>query len=119
MLWDVMILFMALFGNFSKDLVVLENLLDLPPAKFLGLGTDQLLTGYFRGGAVGSSSVLSENEKQKQKELTVKRDGRELLLFVEDKWLTVDGCWLLPKPPKKLSLQHGLTCLPWVLYEGK
>ena len=48
MLWDIPILFMALFGKSSKDLVVLENLLDSPPAKFLELGTDHLLTDYFR-----------------------------------------------------------------------
>ena len=48
MLLDVLILFVALFGKVSKDLVILEKLLDLPPAKFLKLGNDQLLTRYFR-----------------------------------------------------------------------
>ena len=63
MLWDVPILFMAFFGKSSKDLVVLENLLVSPPAKFPELGTDQLLTGYSRGGA-GPSSLLPGNKKQ-------------------------------------------------------
>ena len=46
MLWDVPILFVTLFGKYSEDLSVLEKLLDLPPEKFLELGTDQLLTVY-------------------------------------------------------------------------
>ena len=50
MLWDIPILFMARFGDPQEDLAVLEQLLDLPPAKFLELGTDQLLTSHFRGG---------------------------------------------------------------------
>ena len=50
MLWDVYILFMEVFDEFGADLLVLEHLLDLPPSKFLELRTDQLLTGYFRGG---------------------------------------------------------------------
>ena len=50
MLWDVPILFSALFGRSEEDLSVLERLLDSPPAKFLELGTDMLLTGCFRGG---------------------------------------------------------------------
>ena len=61
-----------------------------PPAKFLELGTDQLLIGYFRGG-VGPSSVLPGKEKRKREEVPVKGDGRELPLFVGDGWLPVDG----------------------------
>ena len=50
MLWDVPIFFFARFGQSSEDLAVLEQLLVLPPEKFLGLGTNQLLMGLFRGG---------------------------------------------------------------------
>ena len=81
MLWDILVLFVDLFGNSSKDLVVLEHPLDSPPEKFLELQTDQLLTGYFIG-CVGPSSVLPENGKQKRKELKVKGDSGELPLFV-------------------------------------
>ena len=56
MLWDIPILFMALFGKFMEDLNVLKKLLDSPPAQFLELGTDLLLTGYFRGGVEGEYS---------------------------------------------------------------
>ena len=59
MLWDVYILFMEVFDEFGADLLVLEHLLDLPPSKFLELRTDQLLTGYFRGG-LGVSRVPRE-----------------------------------------------------------
>ena len=51
MLWDaVPILFMVLFDKSRGDLLVLEGLLASPLGKFLELGTDQLLTGYFWGG---------------------------------------------------------------------
>ena len=50
MLWDVPILFRDLFNKLPDDLAVMEHLLALPPGKFLELGADQLLTGYFRGG---------------------------------------------------------------------
>ena len=50
MLWDILILFMDLFDKLLEDLAVMERLLVLPPGKFLELGTDQLLKGYFRGG---------------------------------------------------------------------
>ena len=66
MLWDIPILFMALFGKSMEDMNVLEKLLDSPPAKFLELGTDLLLTGYFRGGLEGEySKVLSGDKKTK------------------------------------------------------
>ena len=45
---------MSCFGDSQEDLAVLERLLDSPPAKFLGLGMDQLLTGNFRGVSRGS-----------------------------------------------------------------
>ena len=50
MLWDVLILFLDLFDKSSEDLTVMERLLALPPGKFSEVGTDQLLTDYFRGG---------------------------------------------------------------------
>ena len=56
MLWDVSILFLALFGKSAEDLSVLERLLDSPPVKFLELGTDLLLTGYSGGGVEGEYS---------------------------------------------------------------
>ena len=59
MLWDtVPILFMVLFDKSRGDLLVLEGLLASPLGKFLELGTDQLLTGYFWGGE-GVLSTLS------------------------------------------------------------
>ena len=59
MLWDVPILFSALFGKSVKDLSVLERLLDSPPAKFLGLGADVLLTGCFRGGWKKGNTLIN------------------------------------------------------------
>ena len=49
MLWDIPILSMACVGDSQEDLAVLEQLLDLPPAKFFELGAYQLLMGHFRG----------------------------------------------------------------------
>ena len=49
MLWDVPILFMALFDQLLDVFLTLESLLALPLVKFFELGTDQLLTGYFWG----------------------------------------------------------------------
>ena len=40
---------MACFGDSQENLAVLEQLLESQPSKFLELGTDQLLTGHFRG----------------------------------------------------------------------
>ena len=49
MLRDVPILFRDLFDKLPDDLAVLMHLFALLPGKFLELGTDQLLTGYFQG----------------------------------------------------------------------
>ena len=65
MLWDVPILSMALFGKSSEDMAILEKLLDSPLAKFLELGTDQLFTGYSRGG--GSLQRFSREGKTRTK----------------------------------------------------
>ena len=51
MLWNVPILFMALFDQLPDDLSALERLLASPPVRLLELGTDELLTGYFWGWA--------------------------------------------------------------------
>ena len=48
MLWGVSIIFMALFGTTSEDLLTLE--------RFLKLSTDQLLKGYFQGDTGKMSS---------------------------------------------------------------
>ena len=65
MLWDVPILLMYFLGKSSEDLAVLEKLLALPPEKFLELGTDQLLTGHFRGG--GSLQHFAREGRMKTK----------------------------------------------------
>ena len=49
MLWDVPILFGDLFDTLAGNVAVMEHLLASPFAKFLELGTDQLLIGHFRG----------------------------------------------------------------------
>ena len=65
MLWDIPILFLALFGKFMDDLAVLEELLDSPHAKFPELGTDLLLTGYFRGVGRGILQAFYQERKNK------------------------------------------------------
>ena len=63
MLWDVSILFMmALFDVTSMDLKTMERSLALPPAKFLELVTDHLLTGYFRGVGIIRRLVHMRNK---------------------------------------------------------
>ena len=62
MVWDVPILSMDLFDESRGDLSVLERLPASPPAKVLELGTDQLLTSYFRGGG-GVSTTPSGGKR--------------------------------------------------------
>ena len=49
MFWDVLVLFRDLFHASSANVAIMERLLALPPTKFLELGTNQLLMGYFGG----------------------------------------------------------------------
>lgn len=51
-LWDISIRYLEKFdfGADSPHLPSFRSLLRSPPAKFLELGADQLLTGSFRGG---------------------------------------------------------------------
>ena len=62
MLWDVPILFVALFDQSLDDSSALECLFALPLAKFFELGTDQLLTGFFQGVGVPWCLVHRGNE---------------------------------------------------------
>ena len=66
MWWDIPILSMALFDQLPEDLSTLERLLASPPAKFLELGIDQLLTGYLLG--VGVPLTDGTEEKQEREE---------------------------------------------------
>ena len=65
MLWDVPILFRDLFDTLAGNVAVMERLLALSHTKFLDLGTNQLLTGYFvfLGGASRSTSGEDIGEK--------------------------------------------------------
>ena len=65
MLWDVPILFRDLFDTLAGNVAVMERLLALSHTKFLELGTNQLLTGYFvfLGGASRSTSGEDIGEK--------------------------------------------------------
>ena len=56
MLWDVPISFMDLFDKWSEDLAIIERLLASPPGKFLELGMDHLLTGYFWWGSASQGT---------------------------------------------------------------
>ena len=47
-------------------MAVMGHLLASPPGKFLEVGTDQLLTGYFRGG--GSASGGDTRDKRESEE---------------------------------------------------
>ena len=85
MLWDVPILFVAFFGKTLEDLAVLEKLLASPPAKFLGLGTDQLLIGYFRGEWV--PPVFCQGRKNENKRSLQSREMSGSCLFL----LETDG----------------------------
>ena len=78
MLWDVLILLRDIFNVLASNGDVMERLLASPPAKFLELGTDQLLADHLGGGggksasgsgsASGSTSGGDAREKREHEE---------------------------------------------------